>query len=241
MEDISLAWNEKQKILVILAHPDDPEFFCGGTLSRWAKQGHIIDYVLLTCGDKGRNDFNHHIPGDELCRLRHKEQRNAGNVIGVRNISFLENEDGMLTSTLENRKSVVKQIRIHQPDILVTCDPQFLFTPWGVNHPDHRAAGQLVLDAVFPASGNELFFPELLAEGYQPHSPKEVWVSLTDNPNLVLDITDSWETKISALKEHTSQIGDFDPFYQRMKKRQEILDEQGNAHFYEKFRVINWR
>ena len=85
-----------------------------------------------------------------------------------------------------------------KPDILVTCDPQNLFASYGLNHPDHRAAGQVVIDAVFPAAGNELFFPELLAEGHQPHMPREVWVSLTMQPNVTLDITDTWEIKMEA-------------------------------------------
>lgn len=241
MEDISLKWPEKQTILVILAHPDDPEFFCGGTLARWGKEGHTIDYVLFTCGDKGRNDFNRHIPGDELCHLRHTEQRKAGDVIGVSNITFLEYEDGILEPSIEVRKEIVRQIRLHKPDILVTCDPHYLYSTWGINHPDHRAAGQVVLDAVFPASGNELFFPELQIEGYSTHTPKEVWVSLPHDPNLVLDITDTWQIKINALGEHSSQIGDFATFSERMRNRQAIISADGQIRFEEKFRVINWR
>ena len=135
------TWDSPQNILVILAHPDDPEFFCGGTLARWARAGHHITYVLLTCGDKGFNDAMTpaHMSPDELCAIRHKEQRAAAAVIGAESIYFLENSDGYLVPDLDLRRDVVREIRRHKPDILVTCDPQTLFAIYGINHPDHRA------------------------------------------------------------------------------------------------------
>ncbi|MCX6082763.1 MAG: PIG-L family deacetylase [Chloroflexi bacterium] len=239
--DISASWPEKQRILVILAHPDDPEFFCGASLARWALAGHEISYSLLTCGDKGRNDFNRDIPGSELCALRHKEERAAADVLGVGHIQFLDKDDGYLVPDLILRKEVVRIIRQLKPDILVTCDPQNLFATYGLNHPDHRAAGQVVLDAVFPASGNELFFPDLLDEGWLPHSPKEVWASLTNQPNAVLDVTDTWDIKIRALKEHKSQIGDPEKLEERMRSRRTEDSTDENPRYEEKFRVISWR
>ena len=173
-EETPGTWKEPKNILVILAHPDDPEFFCGGTLALWARDGHHIQYYLLTCGDKGRNDHNKDIAGDELCGLRHREQSAAAAILGVAAVHFLDREDGTLVPDLDLRCEVVRIIRKMKPDILVTCDPQNLFATYGINHPDHRAAGQAVLDAVFPAAGNELFFPELLREGYLPHMPREV-------------------------------------------------------------------
>ncbi len=241
MTDYSANWPEKQRILVILAHPDDPEFFCGATLARWAKNGHEIIYFLLTCGDKGRNDNNRHIPGDELCALRHKEERAAAAILGVHEVHFLDKDDGYLIPDLNLRKEVVRAIRQFKPDVLVTCDPQNLFAAYGLNHPDHRAAGQVVLDAVFPAAGNELFFPELLKEGFQPHSPKEVWASLTNQPNVVLDVTATWEIKISALKEHASQIGDPQNLEERIRSRRSLDSTEENPRYEEKFRVVNWR
>ncbi|HEY3311169.1 MAG TPA: PIG-L deacetylase family protein [Anaerolineales bacterium] len=241
MTDPSATWPEKQRILVILAHPDDPEFFCGATLAHWAKAGHKISYTLLTCGDKGRNDQNHHIPGDELCALRHQEERAAAAVLGVHSVNFLDHDDGYLVPDLNLRKEVVRIIRMEKPDVLVACDPQNLYTPYGLNHPDHRAAGKVVLDAVFPAAGNELFFPELLAEGWQPHTPKEVWVSIPSQPNVVVDVTATWETKLRALLEHRSQVGEPEAFKQRMLGRHTEDSTDENPRFEEKFRVINWR
>ena len=234
-------WREPQNILVILAHPDDPEFFCGGTLARWAREGHHIQYYLLTCGDKGRNDHNKNIPGDELCDLRHQEEYAAASVLGVEAVHFLDREDGTLIPGIDLRRDVVRIIRQMKPDILVTCDPQNLFASYGLNHPDHRAAGQVVLDAVFPAAGNDLFFPELLTEGYPPHMPKEVWVSLTEQPNVTLDITDIWPVKLKALQEHKSQIGDPAAFEERMRKRHTDDSTDENPRFEEKFRVVKYR
>lgn len=234
------VWDTPQTILVILAHPDDPEFFCGATLARWAQAGHAIHYHLLTCGDKGRNDHNQHIPGDELCSLRHVEQRAAADVIGVQTIEFGDQEDGYLVPSLDLRREVVRVIRRFKPGVLVTCDPQYLFAAYGLNHPDHRAAGQIVLDAVFPAAGNELFFPELSGEGWLPHMPKEIWVSLTGQPNVTLDVTDQWETKIRALKEHKSQIGDPARLEERIRSRHTEDSSLENPRYEEKFRVIRY-
>jgi LmbE family N-acetylglucosaminyl deacetylase len=239
--DPDLSWPEHQKILVILAHPDDPEFFCGGTLARWAQAGHHITYYLLTCGDKGRNEHNMDIPGDELCDLRHKEELAAASALGVEAVHFLDREDGTLVPDIDLRRDVVRIIRQMKPDVLVTCDPQNLFASYGLNHPDHRAAGQVVLDAVFPAAGNDLFFPELLKEGYPPHMPREVWVSLTEQPNVIIDITETWLTKLKALKEHKSQIGDPLKFEERMRKRHTDDSTDENPKFEEKFKRIAYK
>ena len=241
MIDISANWPAKQRILVILAHPDDPEFFCGASLARWSRAGHEIIYTLLTCGDKGRNDDNRHIPGNELCELRHNEERAAASVLGVNHVNFLDKDDGYLVPDLSLRKEVVRIIRQIKPDILVTCDPQNLFATYGLNHPDHRAAGQVVLDAVFPAAGNELFFPDLIDEGWLPHTPKEVWASLTSQPNVVLDVTDTWDIKIQALREHKSQIGDPNKLEERMRSRRTEESTDENPRYEEKFKVISWR
>jgi len=235
------TWEEKQRILVILAHPDDPEFFCGASLARWAQAGHEITYLLLTCGDKGRNEHNLDIPDNELCALRHLEQRNAAAAIGAKDVHFLDRDDGYLVPDLDLRRDVVRAIRKFKPDVLVTCDPQNLFATYGLNHPDHRAAGQAVLDAVFPAAGNDLFFPELLEEGWLPHAPKEVWASLTSQPNVTLDVTDTWETKLKALKEHKSQIGDPAKLEERIRSRHTEDSAPENPRYEEKFRVVNWR
>ncbi len=236
-EESPAVWAEPQKILVILAHPDDPEFFCGATLARWARAGHRIHYCLLTCGDKGGGMD---VTPQELCTDRRQEQRRAADLLGVGEIRFLDHEDGYLVPTLDLRREVVRVLRQERPDILVSCDPTnlFPFSGYGLNHPDHRAAGQVVLDAVFPAAGNPHYFPELLAEGLQPHTPREVWLALTGQPNVILDVTDTWDIKLQALKAHKSQIGDPVEFEKRMRARHTEDSRDDAPRYEERFRRI---
>jgi LmbE family N-acetylglucosaminyl deacetylase len=232
-------WEKPQKILVILAHPDDPEFFCGATLARWATAGHLIHYFLLTNGNKGGGPD---MTPDQLVPLRQSEQNKAARLIGIKSVKFFGLEDGYLVPSLDLRREVVRLIRVEKPDILVTCDPTLLYSWFGrVNHPDHRATGQIVLDAVFPAAGNIHFFPELVEkEGLQPHTPREVWVSLASNPTVTLDVTDTWEIKINALKEHKSQVGDLSAFEQRMRSRHTEASTDSSPRYEEYFRVLKF-
>jgi LmbE family N-acetylglucosaminyl deacetylase len=231
-------WSTPQRILVILAHPDDPEFFCGATLAHWSAAGHEVSYCLLTCGDKGsdRRDLS----GEALCADRQEEQRRAAAVLGVKQVRFMNYPDGYLTPTLEMRREITRVIRQERPDILVTCDPTNLFpAPNRINHPDHRAAGQVVLDALFPAAGNHRYFYELLdEEGLEPHMPREVWVSLTAQPDVVLDATARWEQKIRALQEHKSQIGDPEQLAERMRQRHTPESTREAPRYEEKFRRL---
>ena len=235
------TWTSPMKILVILAHPDDPEFFCGATLARWVRQGHEVHYFLLTCGDKGSDDNEK--TTEQICEIRHSEQHAAASVIGAKSVQFLDLPDGYIYPTLDLRRSVVRIIRQMKPDILVTCDPTNLFPSgsYRLNHPDHRYAGQVVLDAVFPAAGNIHFFPELYKdEGLEPHSPVEVWVTLTSNPDITLDVTDTWEIKVRALKEHKSQIGDPDEFEERIRTWRIEESTEGDPRYEERFRLVKW-
>jgi LmbE family N-acetylglucosaminyl deacetylase len=233
------GWDTPKSILVILAHPDDPEFFLGATIARWIKAGHTVRYVLLTQGDKGAEDGS--LTFDEIRRIRREEQINAAGLLGVKSVDFMDYEDGYLVPDLEMRKQVVRWIRQYRPQILVTCDPTNIFpSEQYINHPDHRNAGQVVIDAVFPAAGNRFFFPELLDEGYEPHEVDEVWMSLTQSPNVRLDVTEFWGIKLSALKHHVSQIGDPEAFEKHMLERAE-KDDNGELKYYEGFKTIKFR
>lgn len=237
METNAPDWKTKQKILVCLAHPDDPEFFLGATIARWVKEGHWVGYFILTNGDKGYPDPD--ASSEVISAIREKEQKAAAAVLGVKDIIFHGSPDGLLVPTLEIRREVVRQIRFFKPTILVGCDPTNYFPNENyINHPDHRAAGQIVLDAVFPAAGNAHFFPELRKEGLEPHSVKEVWLSLTQQANTILDVTTEWETKIRALHEHYSQIADHDAFDVRMRSRQTEDSTEEAPRFEERFRRI---
>jgi LmbE family N-acetylglucosaminyl deacetylase len=210
-------WQEKKKILIILAHPDDPEFFCGASIYRWTKLGHTVQYVLLTRGDKGGGMD---VTPDALKKIREKEQEQAAKRLGVSEVEFLDFSDGLLVPDLELRRAIVAKIRKIAPDIVIGGDPTNLFPRVGaINHPDHRAAGQAVIDAVFPAVGNYHYFPEMISQGLEPVHISELWLTMPASPNFILDVTDFWQNKIEALHCHKSQIGNLAEFDIRMKNR----------------------
>ncbi len=232
------SWESSQKILVILAHPDDPEFFCGATIARWVRAGHTVSYCLLTCGDKGTKDLA--LGSTELCSIRQKEQKLAAKVLGVEDVRFLNHPDGYLVPDINLRRDITRVLRIVRPDVLVTCDPQTLFTAnAGLNHPDHRAAGQATLDAVFPSARDHLSFIELWKdEKLEPHIVREVWVCGTLQPDIILDVTDTWDIKLNALYEHKSQIGDKEKFTERMRNRRTTESTPERPRYEEKFRRL---
>lgn len=222
----------------MLAHPDDPEFFCGGTIARWTGAGHQVHYLLLTGGDKGSMERL----GDpqSLVRLREAEEQASASILGVSSVVFLHFNDGELINTIDLRRDIVRQIRRVKPDVLVTSDPSNYF-PRGVmiNHSDHRTAGEAALAAVFPAAGNANFFPELIDEdGLTPHAPAEVWITLTHQPDVTIDITAFWPKKIEALHAHMSQIGDPSLFDQRMRTRRTPESSEDDPVFLEGFRRL---
>jgi LmbE family N-acetylglucosaminyl deacetylase len=221
-------------ILVMMAHPDDPEFFCGGTLARWVREGKEVCYVLATSGDKGSDDGSVSI--GELVARREAEQRAAADVLGVGEVIFLRYRDGELVSDLGLRRQLVRAIRVFRPEVVVTTDPQlYVIGDRRVNHPDHRAMGDAVLAAVFPAASNPRFFPELWeVERLAPHAPREVYIANADQPNHEIDITDVMDQKVDAIRQHRSQLTD--PVGQLERVRQRAAREGG--HYVESFRRI---
>ncbi|MGB2895438.1 MAG: PIG-L deacetylase family protein [Anaerolineales bacterium] len=227
------------QVLVVLAHPDDPEFFCGGTIARWAASGRKITYCLLTRGDKGSDDET--LSTQELAEIREAEQRAAAKVLGVHEVMFLHELDGYVLPTLELRRDIVRVVRQVKPQVVVTCDPTNFFpSNTYINHADHRAAGQVTLDAVYPAARSALYFPELSNdEGMQPHKVREVYVSGAQHPNITVDITEYFNQKVAALSKHQSQIKDIPALEERMRKR--MLDPESppdDPRYIEKFRRI---
>jgi len=233
-----IRWTSPRKILVILAHPDDPEFFCGATIFKWTQMGNKVDYLLMSGGEKGINeDFD---DVSNIKKIRELEQRRAADILGVSKIDYLDYQDGMIFPDLEARKDIVKKVREHKPDILVTCDPtNYYVNDHYINHPDHRAAGQIVLDAIFPGVQNKLYFPSLLAQGLEPHKIEEVWIALPKSPNITFDVTREWPTKVKALECHVSQIGDIEKFRERMFSKGEEIN--GGTRFEENFYRIVFR
>jgi LmbE family N-acetylglucosaminyl deacetylase len=235
------GWTNKKKILVILAHPDDPEFFCGALLARWCKAGHEVRYCLLTKGQKGAPDLSK--SADELAAVRVVEQNAAARSLGVQSVEFLDYVDGEVIPDLEMRKNIVRVIQKWKPEILLTSDPINLFpTDTRINHPDHRAAGQAVVDAAFPAAGNHMFFPELITqEGLEPHSVQELWLSATAQPNFSIELTEYFDAKLAAIHCHRSQINiPYDQFDEMMRSRFLRDLESGRIWFEERFKRLKF-
>ncbi len=233
------AVQQPKRIMGVFAHPDDPEFFCGSTFAKWAAEGAQITYVLATSGDKG-SDVPDMTP-DRLIAIREEEQRCAAAVIGVRDIVFLRYHDGELEVTSELKRDIVRMIRLRQPDVVVTNDPT---TWWNMfnrpNHHDHRTIGAAALEALFPAAGNRMYFPELERdEGLSPHKVKQIWLTVTRDPNIKVDVTDYVETRIRALREHKSQIADMAALETRIRANLDPEAPSDQPRYVENFRVLN--
>ena len=216
----------------IHAHPDDQDFTVAGTLAKWAAAGCKILSVIITDGAAGSNDPEHAADyKPTLASIREKEQIAANDTLGIKETIFLRQPDGELEPTVELRKEVTKLIREHKPDVVITGDPQAVFYGSGyINHPDHRAAAQLALYAAFPSAGSRLLFAELLEEGYEPHNVKRVYIHGSEKPDTWVDIGDTIDTKITALKKHVSQLGDWDPEEMLRKWAEEEGKEKGLAY-----------
>lgn len=218
--------------MVIVAHPDDAEFTMAGTVALWARAGCRVTYVICTDGDAGS-----HEPGmtrERLAEIRRAEQRAACATLGVQEVVFLGYDDGQLQPTLELRRDLVRVIRHYKPEVVLTGDPTRLFAgDHYINHPDHRAAAQAALDAVAPASAMPLLWPEVGA----PHRVRQVYVHGNAEPNEWVEIGETLQLKIAALKKHVSQVGDWDPTEWITAWAAEAGQEKGLA-CAESFRVI---
>jgi len=224
------------RILGIFAHPDDAEFTCGGSAALWAEQGAQITYVVITNGAAGSNDPNQDLA--ELVKLREAEQRAACAVLGVQEVIFLGYADGTLQPTIELRRELTRIIRRLKPDRVITGDPTAVFygTEY-INHPDHRAAAEAAIYAVFPSAVTRPIFPELLAEGYEPHQVKEVYISGDEaHNNTYVDISNMLDRKIEALRCHKSQLDPGDG--QWIRDWAAETGKAGNLAFAESFRVM---
>ncbi len=195
---------ETKRALVIAAHPDDPDFGAGGTAGAWSDDGWEFYYLVVTNGAKGSDDPE--ITRDQLIELREAEQRAAAGAVGVKDVLFLGYEDGELTHTRRLLGDVVRVIRQVRPDAVFTHTTELIHDNQFINHSDHRCAGLVAIDAVYPAARDRLNFPEHLAEGLEPHKVREVYLWGSNSPNFEVDITDAMERKIQALLCHETQF-----------------------------------
>ena len=239
-----------KRAMVVFAHPDDADWGCSPTVALWSQQGIEVSYVVCTDGSKGSDDPDMTSP--QLIKIRKKEQLAAGEVLGLKEVVFLDYEDAMLEPTLSLRKDITKQIRRFRPDVVITSSPErSLFNSSYVNHPDHIAASEATVSSVFPAARDRLTFPDLLEEGLTPHKVKYLFIidhraqhqqnDMGGSGNTEIksiDVTDSISTAVEALKQHKSQV---DPERAEVYMRKRRERKQGDKISYmDTFRVFRF-
>jgi LmbE family N-acetylglucosaminyl deacetylase len=224
-----------ERAMVIYAHPDDAEFSVAGTIAKWAKAGVEVTYCMVTNGASGSQDPK--MTREKLRDTRYAEQREAAKILGVKHVVFLGYEDGYLYPTLEVRKDVARQVRIHKPDVILAMDPTVRISDEYVNHPDHIAAGEVALRTINPDASTRQMFPELWTEEkLEPHKPKALFLASFDEGGTVVDISDTMNTKIKALLVHRSQLGpEAEEFARDWNKR---AGKPAGYKFGESFRII---
>lgn len=226
-----------ERVLVVAAHCDDIEFGISGTVARWTAAGTAVTYCIVTDSSSGSND-----PKTDLKQLvarRMAEQIASAAEVGVTDVRFLEKyQDGILEPTMELRKDLTRVIRQVRPNIVVTFDPETIIARDGyyINHPDHRATAIATLYAVFPSAGSRPIFPDLLDEGLEPHEVNKMYLVLTADPTLYVDITDTIERKLNALRCHQSQLGE--DVVQRVKEWSAEAGQKFSVGYAESFRVL---
>nr|WP_130290938.1 PIG-L deacetylase family protein [Pseudonocardia sediminis] len=193
-----------ERALIVAAHPDDIDFSSAGTIATWTDAGVAVSYCIVTDGDAG--GFDENVPRSEIPGIRQAEQRKAAAVLGVTDIDFLGYPDGRLTVSLELRRDISRVIRRVRPDRIVVPSPfRDLKSMYG-SHPDHIATGEAAMCAIYPDARNPYAHPELAAEGFAAHAVPETWVSsANDTADHYVDITDTFDRKVAALREHVSQ------------------------------------
>ena len=224
------------RAMAIVAHPDDIEFGCAGTIARWVQQGCKVAYVLVTSGDVGIAKPG--ITRAEAAAIREAETIAAAKVVGVDNVIFLREPDGMVENTLSLRKRLVREMRIFRPEVVITDDPTMMFSPQGrINHPDHRAVGTATVDAIFPAVGQPHFYEELAAEGIRAHKVRKVYLLSRGQGDTFINISDTIDLKIQALKAHVSQVGHMEELEKMIRERSAQWGTNKEMAHAEVFRV----
>lgn len=229
-------------ILGIVAHPDDMEFGMSGTVARYIAEGAEAYYFILTNANKGTADRS--IAPEQLRDIRRNEQRDACKVLGVKDVFFGDQEDGQLEVTQQLKADIVRVIRTVRPDVVFTIDPTFMYDADRgiVNHPDHRAAGQAVLDAVYPLARDHLTFPDLLdKEGLEPHKVQTVLMSHFGHENFFVDVSEYMDTKLAAVAAHASQFSDMEAIGTLIRQFGEQMGNKVGGKYAEGFVRVDIR
>jgi LmbE family N-acetylglucosaminyl deacetylase len=205
-----------QRVLVVAAHPDDVDFGAAGTIATWTDEGLEVSYCIVTDGDAGGVDLK--VPRSAIGSIRQDEQRKSAATLGVTDVEFLGYPDGRLMVSYELRRDITRVIRRTRPDRVVIQSPQRDLRNLYGSHPDHQAAGEAALCAVYPDARNPFAHPELLAEGLAAHTVPEVWVSSpNDRADHYVDITDTFDRKVAALRAHASQTAHMTGLEERLR------------------------
>jgi LmbE family N-acetylglucosaminyl deacetylase len=219
------------RVLVVTAHPDDAEFGAGGTVAKLAREGKEITYVIATDGSKGSSDRT--MTPERLAAIRQEEQRQAARTLGVERVQFLGYTDGELEDTQAFRRDITREIRRWRPDLIITQNPHRTYNLYA-SHRDHRITAGVVLDCVYPLARDHMAFPELLPE-FEPHKVAEIYVMSWDDPQLVVDISDTMDLKLKALTCHVSQVGNFKGVDERVRQRSAELGAPKGYAYAEAF------
>jgi LmbE family N-acetylglucosaminyl deacetylase len=196
-----------ERVLVVTAHPDDVDFGAAGTVARFTGAGVTVAYCIVTDGDAGGSDLE--MPRPVMAEIRREEQRKAAAEVGVVDVTFLGYPDGRLMPSIELRRDISRVIRRFRPERVLTQSPERMWERIYASHPDHLAAGEAAICAVYPDSRNPFAHPELLAdEGLEPWTVAELWLMVMDPSSVVVDTTSVFDRKVAALKSHRSQVGD---------------------------------
>jgi LmbE family N-acetylglucosaminyl deacetylase len=225
-----------QTVLVIGAHADDIDVTAGGSVALWAKAGARVEYLILTDGSKGSADQAMTPP--QLTATRQAEQKAAAELLGALDVHFLNYEDGMLEVTMDLKRDIVRTIRQVRPDTVVVMDPTMVYAEGlnYINHPDHRAAGQATLDAVFPLARDHLSFPELFDQAHlEPHKVAHVLLTNFAKQNCWVDISTTFDLKLAALLKHASQMPDPERVKTMLRSRAESAGKQAGCQYAEGF------
>ena len=215
-----------QRVLVVTAHPDDVDFGAAGTIANWTDAGVEVSYCIVTDGDAG--GFDPAVPRSAIAGIRQEEQTAAAKAVGVSNLVFLGYPDGAVESSLALRKDISREIRRAKPDIVLCQSPERDFSRIFASHPDHLAAAEATVCAVYPDARNPFTFTDLITEGFQPHTAWQIWIMGGPNPNHYVDTTANFERKIAALRCHESQHQDPDGMNRRVRGWNEALAQSAS-------------
>jgi LmbE family N-acetylglucosaminyl deacetylase len=227
-----------QRVMVVAAHPDDAEGGAGGTIAKWVRQGAEAYILIATNGDKGDDEAK--TTPEELAAIRADVSQAAAKILGVKDLAILPRRDGELIYSIELRGDVVRYIRLWKPDLVMTHDPRVHIGAFGgINHADHRAIGEVTLDAVYPFARGRHQYPEQIAEGLEPHRVRDVLLWGANPPNHWEDVTEFVDCKVEALRQHRSQFPDPERVGQRGRERMERAGAEHGMGFAEGFAHIS--